>query len=137
MIILRGLPGSGKSTLAKMLVSACGLTHVESDTHFTDGQGNYRFDPARVADAHGVCQRDADVALGKGARVVIANTHIRLWELAPYLGLSSLHACEWRVIECVGAWPNVHRVPEAVVSQMRDKFERLPAQFAAQVWRLD
>jgi predicted kinase len=136
LVILRGLPGSGKSTFAQKLVDTLGFVHLEADRHFVDATGRYRFDLARASDCHSVCQRDADEALRTGARVVVANTHVRLWELAPYVGLAALHATDWRVVECTGTWPNIHEVPGSVVESMREKWERLPAAFASKVFFL-
>ena len=80
-VIVRGLPGSGKTTLALQLAAEHGYVHLETDQHFVVN-GSYRFDPARVADAHAIVARDALDALLTGRRVVIANTHVRLWEMA-------------------------------------------------------
>jgi predicted kinase len=136
LVILRGLPGSGKSTFAQNLFDALGFVHLEADQHFVDAMGHYKFDPARASDCHSVCQRDADAALRAGKRVVVANTHVRLWELAPYVGLAALHATQWCVVECNGAWPNIHDVPRAVVESMREKWEPIPDQFVSQVLSL-
>jgi AAA domain len=136
LVILRGLPGSGKSSFAQKLVDTLDFVHLEADRHFVDALGHYRFDPARTSDCHSVCQRDAADALRAGARVVIANTHVRLWELAPYVGLAALYATQWCVVECTGAWPNVHGVPRVVVESMHDKWEPLPARFAPHVYVL-
>jgi predicted kinase len=136
LVILRGLPGSGKSTFAQKLVDALDFVHLEADRHFVDTLGHYRFDPARASDCHSVCQREADDALRSGKRVVIANTHVCLWELAPYVGLAALHATQWCVVECMGAWINIHSVPNEVVDSMREKWEPLPTQFAPQVFVL-
>jgi predicted kinase len=125
LIILRGLPGSGKSTFARELATTQNFIHLEADQFLTDGAGNYRFDPERIADAHAVCQQRAYEALRDGNRVVIANTHVR--ELAPYIGLAKILNVNYRIVECDGDWKNVHWVNSETIEKMRTKWEPLPA----------
>lgn len=133
-VILRGLPGSGKSTLAAWLTAEHGYLHLEADQHFTV-DGIYRFDPSRVADAHAVVARDALTALQAGRRVVIANTHVRLWEMAAIVGAAQIAGKSHCFVECVGEWPNIHAVPESALAGMRTRWERLPAEFKAVSFR--
>ena len=128
-VVLRGLPGSGKSTLAALMVAAHGFLHFEADQHFIV-KGVYRFDPARVADAHAVVVRDTLAALQTGRRVVVANTHVRLWEMAAVVGAARLAERTICFVECQGAWPNVRDVAEPVIASMRQRWERLPSEFA-------
>ncbi len=132
LVLLRGLPGSGKSTLARAILasSAEPWIHLEADAHFTDRNGHYFFDSTRVADAHAVCQQHAHVALAHAGRVVIANTHVRLWELSAYFGLSLLHGCDFRVIELRDTHPNIHDVSDDIIAKMRKKWEPLPEAFS-------
>jgi predicted kinase len=136
IVIMRGVPGSGKSTFAKRCATELGFVHLEADAHFIDRAGRYAFDPARTSDAHSVCQRDAAAALATGQRVVVANTHVRLWEIAPYLGLAQLAHAHWIVVQCMGQWDNIHHVPPAVIESMHKKWEALPAAFASQGFSL-
>ena len=129
-VILRGLPGSGKSTLATHLVASYGFVHLEADQHFVTN-GVYRFDPARVADAHAVVARDTLAALQSGRKVVVANTHVRLWEMAAVVGAARLAGRTMCFVECQGAWPNLHGVAEPVIASMRLRWEPLPSEFDA------
>jgi AAA domain len=129
-IVLRGLPGSGKSTIAQRLVELHGRVHLEADQHFV-ANGVYRFDPARAADAHAVVARDTLAALQAGRRVVVANTHVRLWEMAAVVGAARLAGRTICFLECRGAWPNVHGLAESVIVSMRQRWERLPSEFDA------
>ena len=133
-IILRGLPGSGKSTLAEKLATEHGYLHLEADQHFTLN-GVYRFDPARVADAHAVVARDALSAMQANRRVVIANTHVRLWEMAAIIGAAQLAGKSLCFVECTGAWGNIHAVPEDTITRMQSRWEPLPAKFGAVSFR--
>lgn len=128
-VVLRGLPGSGKSTLATLMVTRHGFLHLEADQHFVTN-GVYRFDPSRLADAHAVVARDTLAALQAGRQVVIANTHVRLWEMAAVVGAAQLAGRSICFIECQGAWPNVHGLAEAVIASMRQRWEPLPSEFA-------
>lgn len=129
-VLLRGLPGSGKSTLAARLTAEHGFLHLEADQHFV-ADGVYRFDPARVADAHAVVARDTLAALRADRRVVVANTHVRLWEMAAVVGASHLAGKPFCVVECAGSWANVHQVPAEAMRRMRERWEPLPAEFGA------
>ena len=101
MVILRGLPGSGKSTLAESLVKADPWRIVppgptwssgealSTDDFFIVDEGEYRFDPTKLAEAHGWNQNRTDNSLllmrHNDANLVIDNTNIRLWEFRPYV----------------------------------------------------
>ena len=135
-IVLRGLPGSGKSTFAKRLAAEHGYLHLEADQHFMVN-GTYRFDPPRLADAHAVVARDVLAALQAGQRVVVANTHVRLWEMAAVVGAAQLSGRTICFVECQGAWPNVHGLTEAVLAAMRQRREQLPAVFDGVNFQLD
>ena len=127
-VVLRGLPGSGKSTLATSMVARHGFLHLEADQHFIVN-GVYRFDPARLADAHALVARDTLAALQAGGRVVVANTHVRLWEMAAVVGATRLAGAAICFVECRGAWPNAHGLGESRIESMRQRWERLPSDF--------
>ena len=133
-IVLRGLPGSGKSTLAEQLATEHGYLHLEADQHFTTN-GIYRFDPARAADAHAVVARDALDAMRANQRVVIANTHVRLWEMAAIVGAARLAGKSLCFVECRGVWGNIHAVPDDAIARMKSRWEPLPAEFGAVSFR--
>jgi hypothetical protein len=136
LVILRGLPGSGKTTLARALVDRHGFRLFEADQHFETPDG-YRYDPARVADAHAATQRAALAALESGQSVVLANTHIRRWELAGPLGLAMLAGVTPHIVECLGQWNNVHGVDEATREAMARRWETIAAGVIASLWRWD
>ncbi len=124
-VILRGLPGSGKSTFAKRLADEFGFVQLEADDHFFV-KGEYRFDPARVADAHALVVRDALKHLQVGQRVVVANTHVRLWEMAAIVGACAIAMKRYCVVECGGRWVGRHDVPAEVRDQMQARWELWP-----------
>jgi AAA domain len=121
-VILRGLPGSGKSTFAKRLADEYDFVHLEADDHFYVN-GEYRFDPMRVADAHAIVVRDAVAHLQAGRRVVVANTHAQLWEMAGVVGAASLFQRSYCFVNCIGRYANIHAVPENIISSMNARFD--------------
>ena len=133
-VIVRGLPGSGKSTLAARLATEHRYLHLEADQHFVV-DGVYRFDPARVADAHAVVARDALDAMQASRRVVVANTHVRLWEMAAIVGAAQLAGKSLCFVECTGVWGNIHGVPEDAIARMKTRWEPLPAEFGSVSFR--
>lgn len=128
-IVLRGLPGSGKSTLAAILAAQHGYLHLEADQHFVTS-GMYRFDPTHVADAHAVVVRDTLAALQAGRCVVVANTHVRLWEMAAVIGAARIARRTMCFVECRDTWPNVHGLAETLIASMRARWQPLPVEFA-------
>lgn len=112
LYLIRGIPGSGKTTYAKQL----GIFHVEADMfHMKDGE--YRWDPKRVKQAHDWCYRTVAAALDKGMDVVVSNTFTKVWELEKYLEFDPV------VYVCSGEYQNIHNVPEEVVQRMKDRWE--------------
>lgn len=127
MVIMRGLPGSGKSTLA----SGLGVVY-STDDFFVGGDGVYRFDPAKLGEAHAWNQVRMREALRGEGPVVVDNTNIRLWEMAPYVAMAE--EAGWAVevaapstpwardpVEC--ARRNSHGVPLATIERMLAAWE--------------
>lgn len=120
LYIVRGLPGSGKSTLAKKLVDA--ERHFEADTfHMVDGE--YRFDPSKIKDAHEWCKASVKEALTGSGPVAVSNTFTRRWEYQPYIDLAKANGFAVQIVECYGNWESVHSVPEDVLKAMRERWE--------------
>jgi len=99
LYLLRGIPGAGKSTLAKQL----GCTHFETDTFFMV-DGEYKFDPSKLRDAHKWCQA---------------------WEMEAYMELAK--SWNYRVFSIIVEnrhdGVNQHSVPEDKLQVMKDRFE--------------
>jgi len=121
LFILRGLPGSGKSTLAKTL----GGKHVEADMFFVR-DGKYKFDAAKIKDAHDWCQTIVGGWMSDGEeRIVVSNTFTQEWEMKPYF--------EWAedfgykvfvlIVENRHGGGNTHNVPEQIIEKMKNRFE--------------
>ena len=120
LYIIRGLPGSGKSTLARKLVSES--MHFEADMfHIVDGE--YRFDAANLKASHQWCEQCVASALLSNADVAVSNTFTRRWEYQPYIDMANESGHDVLVVDCHGAWDNVHNVPEDVLASMAARWE--------------
>ncbi|ROV59467.1 ATP-binding protein [Vibrio ponticus] len=119
LILIRGLPGSGKSTLAKTFQAQ----HFEADMYFIDKNGEYRFNPTLLEQAHAWCKQQTEQALRRGEDVVVANTFVRRWEIQPYYQLARKLKVEFEIIECHGEYGSIHGVEQSVIEKMRAKWQ--------------
>ena len=121
LVLIRGLPGSGKSTMASV-VARMGYRHLEADMFFEVG-GVYRYDAARIRDAHAWCQRMTRQCLTCGESAVVSNTFTTMWEMEPYFAMATGAI---RVIEATEKFANVHDVPAQSVARMAARWESMP-----------
>lgn len=84
VIIMSGLPGSGKSTFAKAMQDKHGHVIVSAD-HYFERDGEYKFDPSKLSEAHQECFRMFVSALHSGKDVIVDNTNLSAWEVSPYM----------------------------------------------------
>jgi adenylate kinase family enzyme len=126
LFIIRGVSGSGKTTLAAALDGGVAVPtyHAEAD-HFFMVDGEYRFDPTRLKEAHTVCMTRVDLAMmcGDYTRVVVSNTFTRVWEFQPYLDMAQARGWRVSVIHMETRHANTHGVPEESVQRMADRWE--------------
>ena len=127
LTLIRGLPGSGKTTKAKQIAQATGAVHVEADQYFETDTiiKEYRFDPAKLGDAHRWCQWRVRKALGTGKHCVVSNTFTRRWELQPYIDMAREFNVIYEIITATGQWPNVHGVPDKAIARMRARWQEI------------
>ena len=140
LVLIGGLPGAGKSTRAVDALRAFRVTHgwddplvhVEADGYFMQG-GVYRFEAAKLGEAHAWCRGLAEGALWGGAPLVgVANTGSRRWEREPYRKLAERYgaAFEWVDLFDGGkddaelARRNLHGVPAEAIGRMCERWER-------------
>lgn len=124
--IMRGLPGSGKTTYAwKCFSHACILS---ADDYFMDN-GVYKFVPQFIGKAHESCFRRFISIVQRGiSDVVVDNTNISAWEMAPYIMGASAFGYSPSIVELKASAElalarNVHEVPEDVIRSMQDRLE--------------
>jgi predicted kinase len=120
LILLRGLPGSGKSTFAKLICNQ----HVEADEFFME-DGEYKFDPTKLKQAHTWCQNRTMFWMKQGYNVVVSNTFTQEWEMEPYLALAREY--DYKVVSLIvenrHGGVNTHGVPDDKLEQMKNRFE--------------
>jgi adenylate kinase family enzyme len=131
LFLLRGLPGSGKSTTAKLLgAGGAGTAHYEADMFFMV-DGEYKFDVAKIKDAHQWCQNSVEHAMlmnhtsGHNSTIIVSNTFTQEWEMEVYYNLAK----EWGyrvtslIVENRHEGVNVHGVPQETLEKMKQRFE--------------
>ena len=126
LFLLRGLPGSGKSTLAKMLVGDKDYCHKEADMYFVDGDGNYKFQPSKIKEAHKWCQEEIEFLMKyEHSSVVVSNTFTQEWEMEEYYKLAEKYGYRVHslIVENRHGGINEHNVPEEKLKQMKTRFE--------------
>lgn len=133
MVIMRGLPGSGKSTAAKKLG---GNIFSTDDQIIAMNNGVYKFNPSQIKEAHARNLQSVITAMNtdRPNQIIVDNTNIQQWEYAPYVEAakkagynvtyvefdpSNLSDAELKQL----AKRNTHNVPEAVIRQMKSRWE--------------
>jgi tRNA uridine 5-carbamoylmethylation protein Kti12 len=136
VIAMRAIPGSGKSTFAKQLVSKArnsGEVAVicSSDDYFYQlGEGQYAFDPSKIADAHKYCFKKFMNAVNKRADLIIVdNTNLSAWEISPYKMYAEAHDYGFSINEVKSDVGEAfkrqqHGVPEEAHKRMSESLEK-------------
>ena len=135
LYILRGCPGSGKSTLAAELRGERGRI-FSTDEYFVGSDGEYVFDPKKVAVYHKRNQERAREAVREGVSpVVIDNTNTTVWEMRPYVETGVRHGYRVQFVEPDTSWRydpeqlslrNSHGVPLDSIKRMLKRFQKNP-----------
>lgn len=125
LIVMRGASGSGKSTKAKEL--GVGGVVLSTDDFFMQN-GQYNFNPEKIAEAHQWNQQRAVDEMKKGTSpIVIDNTNTQKWEAKPYVLAGKEHGYTLVVEEPNTPWKfdieelgkrNQHGVPIEVIERM-------------------
>ena len=133
LYILRGCPGSGKSTLSRELKGETGRV-FSTDDFFIRSDGEYAFDPKKVAGFHKRNQERARDAISEGhSPVVIDNTNTTAWEMRPYVEMGLRHgyrvefrepSTPWRYEAAQLSERNTHRVGIDTIRRMLKRFQK-------------
>jgi predicted kinase len=136
VIILRGISGSGKSTLAKKLKEENGPAVIcSADNYFMKGD-KYEFNPKELTAAHGACfkqylelLRDPKFGHGEVQLLIVDNTNILAWEIAPYMLSASAYGWDAEILtimcpEEIAAARNVHGLDKRKVNDQMNKLIR-------------
>lgn len=121
-IILRGVPGCGKSSLAELLADMGDNvgTICTADDYFVVN-GEYKFEPSKLGEAHEVCKNKAMEAMANGERrIILANTNCRKKDLTTYKTLAKKYNYTVFVLVVENHHGNnsIHGVPEETRERM-------------------
>lgn len=129
LYLIRGLPGSGKSTLASSLYNT---RNFEADMFFVDKEtGDYRWEGARVREAHSWCQSAVEEAMVGdyiSYNIAVSNTFTRKWEMQPYLDLATKYGWKVFVLTCENNFGNIHGVGVGIIDNMKRRWENYDAE---------
>ena len=133
VIILRGLPGSGKSTVRQLLSDGTnfGAVVVSADDFFTDKNGVYKFDGAKLMAAHASCHVRFVQALEANTRwVIVDNCNVKMADYQFYLDTAKQYHYKVTVLAVQSgatdaelAKRNKHGCPEETIRRMRERWE--------------
>jgi predicted kinase len=125
LILLRGLPGAGKSTLAELIISK-DYCHKEADMYFVDREGNYKFVPSQIKDAHEWCKDEvANLMKYEHSPIVVSNTFTQEWEMENYYELAKQYGYTVHsvIVENRHGGVNIHNCPPETIDRMEARFE--------------
>lgn len=120
LYILRHVPGAGSSTLANILAEG---RVFEADQFFLS-EGQYKFDPSKLGEAHNNCKIRLHAAMLEGiSPLCVSNTTTTEKELQPYLDMASNmgYNAFVLVVENRHGGKNVHGVPDDKLASMRER----------------
>lgn len=113
-----------------MGAGGAGYAHFEADMYFME-DGVYKFNPAKIRDAHAWCQNSVERAMllnhttGDNSIIIVSNTFTQEWEMEAYYALAK----QWGykvfsiIVENRHGGVNEHAVPEDKLQAMKDRFE--------------
>ncbi len=153
--IFRGPSGAGKSTLIKALTDPITISPFEeirelqakfdnvakvnvysADFYFTDGKGEYHFNPRALGEAHGDCLRkytnairDLENFQRPNVLLIVDNTNCTIAEVAPYASLATAFHHELHVFTLIArpevcARRNTHGVSLEAIQRQCANLER-------------
>jgi tRNA uridine 5-carbamoylmethylation protein Kti12 len=127
--IFRGLPGSGKSTMAARSARTLTSSVICSADDYFMVNGEYRYEPRLLKDAHRECLLKFLTALQEHSAMWIAvdNTNITTAEIAPYYALAEVFKAHVEIftINCSVDLALSRNIHHATANTVMDMFKRL------------
>jgi predicted kinase len=123
LILLRGCSGAGKSTLGAIL-SEDKYPVISADMYF-ENNGQYKFKPEKLGDAHAWCQNAVEKAMQtEYEKIFVANTFTQEWEMKIYFELAKKY--NYMIFSCIvenrNNTSNVHNVPSDSLQKQKERF---------------
>lgn len=130
LYICRGVVGSGKSTYARTVAPLV----VEPDIFRYNEDNKYVFDSEKNQEVHDKAKDLCEYAMRhlRMPALAVTATLTKFEHVLPYIRLGKKHGYDVTVVECSGAFQNIHEVPEAVIRKMHEEFEPFDAELANQ-----
>lgn len=130
LILVRGLPGSGKSSFAHFIWSTYAI--CEADKFFVGEDGVYRFDSAKIKQAHEWCRNEVEIKMKDNEanpqyypEIVVSNTFTQEWEMEPYFELAKRYGYKVFsiIVENRHGSKSIHGVPDETIDKMEARFQ--------------
>ena len=130
LVLLRGVPGAGKSSFANFVWNSGVI--FEADKFFDTPDGGYKFDGAKLKEAHESCRslvetymKDSLVNDQFYREIAVSNTFTQEWEMQPYFDLAKQYdyMVFTIIVENRHGGVNQHGVPDEALTRMKDRFE--------------
>ena len=105
MCIMQGIQGSGKTHIATEIntLDSENIIVVSADAFFTNKAGVFKFDAAKLPEAHAACADSARAALHQGKLVVVDCCNITQRDASSYL---LLHPAGCAVVRIMASTPS-------------------------------
>ena len=134
LILVRGVPGAGKTTFMHDYFDDAGTGWFSADDFMVDENGDYDYDPKRVAECHKMCQdavlemytgnEDGDYTDGHWT-IVVANTFCSEWEMEAYIKMHEQYGNGGKIytiiVENRHGSKSIHDVPDDKIEMMKTK----------------
>jgi tRNA uridine 5-carbamoylmethylation protein Kti12 len=124
LYLITGIPGSGKTTRAKELMREKNIKHhYEADMLMIDRNNDYQFNPRKLKECHGWCQKATERAMKLEEAVIVSNTTTTKWEAKPYIDMAKKNGYNVIIEHLKTEYKNIHNVPQEVLNKMKNRRE--------------